>query len=55
MEQDFLNAQPLITERSVGIHARKARELCLAKTSFTCKMNDLAQSSIRIFPVKFLP
>ena len=29
--------------------------LCLAKTSYTCKMNDLAQSSIQIFPVQFLP
>jgi RNA-directed DNA polymerase len=25
--------------------------LCLAKTSYTCKMNDLAQSSIRTFPI----
>jgi hypothetical protein len=29
--------------------------LCLAKTSYSCKMNDLAQSSIRIFPLQFLP
>jgi hypothetical protein len=25
--------------------------LCLAKTSYTCRMNDLAQSSIRTFPI----
>jgi len=25
--------------------------LCLAKTSYTYKMNDLAQTSIRIFPI----
>ena len=25
--------------------------LWLAKTSYTCKMNDLAQSSIRTFPI----
>jgi hypothetical protein len=29
--------------------------LCLAKTSYTRKMNDLAQSSIRTFPIRFLP
>jgi hydrogenase/urease accessory protein HupE len=28
-----------------------ACRLCLAKTSYTCKMNDLAQSSIRTFPI----
>ena len=28
---------------------------CLAKTSYTCRMNDLAQSWIQIFPLKFLP
>jgi single-strand DNA-binding protein len=33
----------------------KKATLCLAKTSYTCKMNDLAQSSIRIFPLQFLP
>jgi hypothetical protein len=27
--------------------------VCLAKTSYTCKMNDLAQSSIRTFPISF--
>jgi hypothetical protein len=27
------------------------QDLCLAKTSYTCKMNDLAQSSIRTFPI----
>jgi hypothetical protein len=26
-------------------------DLCLAKTSYACKMNDLAQSSIRTFPI----
>jgi hypothetical protein len=31
------------------------QDLCLAKTSYTHKMNDLAQSSIRAFPIKFLP
>ena len=30
-------------------------KLCLAKTSYTRKMNDLAQSSIRNFPLSFLP
>src|SRR3979411_3284716 len=28
---------------------------CLVKTSYTRKMNDLAQSSIRTFPIRFLP
>ena len=27
------------------------RRLWLAKTSYTCKMNNLAQSSIRTFPI----
>ena len=27
--------------------------LCLAKTSYTCRMNDLAKSWIQIFPLKF--
>jgi hypothetical protein len=30
---------------------RRLQDLCLAKTSYTCKMNDLAQSSIRTFPI----
>ncbi|PYT68091.1 MAG: hypothetical protein DMG42_25165 [Acidobacteria bacterium] len=30
-------------------------EGCAAKTSYTCRMNDLAKSCIRIFPLKFLP
>src|SRR6266699_3552419 len=30
-------------------------EGCAAKTSYTCRMNDLAKSWIRIFPLKFLP
>jgi hypothetical protein len=30
------------------------RTVCLAKT-YTCRMNDLAQSWIRIFPLQFLP
>ena len=29
--------------------------VCFAKTSYTCRMNDLAKSWMRIFPVKFLP
>ena len=29
--------------------------LCLAKTSYTHKMNDLAQGLIRTFPIIFLP
>jgi hypothetical protein len=29
--------------------------LCLAKRSYTCEINDLAQSLIRSFPLKFLP
>ncbi len=29
----------------------REEDLCLAKTSYTCKMNDLAQSSIRTFPI----
>jgi len=29
--------------------------LCLVKTSYTYKINDLARSWIRAFPVKFLP
>ena len=30
-------------------------DLCLAKRSYTCEINDLAQSLIRSFPLKFLP
>jgi tetratricopeptide (TPR) repeat protein len=33
----------------------RASELCLAKTSYSCKMNDLAQSRVRIVPIIFLP
>jgi len=40
---------------SLGYFAIEKSLLCLAKTSYTCKMNDLAQSSIRIFPLQFLP
>ena len=29
--------------------------LCLAKRSYTCEINDLAQSLIRSFPLKFSP
>ena len=29
--------------------------LCLAKRSYTCEINDLAQSLIRSLPLKFLP
>jgi hypothetical protein len=29
--------------------------LCLAKTSYTHRINDLAQNWIRTFPIKFLP
>jgi hypothetical protein len=29
--------------------------VCLAKRSYTCEINDLAQSLIRSFPLKFLP
>jgi len=36
--------------------ANHMAELCrLAKTSYTRKMNDLAQSSIRAFPLSSLP
>jgi len=31
------------------------RRLCLAKTSYIHKMNDLAKSSIRTIPVRFSP
>ena len=31
------------------------RRLCLAKSSYTHKMNDLAQSSSQAFPLRFLP
>ena len=27
--------------------------LCLAKTSYTCKMNELAKSWFQIFPLEF--
>jgi len=30
-------------------------ELCFAKTSYTCRMNDLAKDWIRIFPQESLP
>jgi hypothetical protein len=30
-------------------------QVCLAKASYTHKMNDLAQSSIQAFPIRFLP
>jgi len=39
---------------SIGAQHAKNTGLCLAKTSYNCKMNDLAQSSIRIFPLQFL-
>jgi hypothetical protein len=29
--------------------------VCLAKTSYTCKMNDLAKIPIRTVPIRFLP
>jgi hypothetical protein len=35
--------------------ARLPCGLCLAKASYTHKMNDLAQSSIQAFPIRFLP
>jgi len=38
-----------------GVFSNSSKVLCLAKTSYTCRMNDLAQSSIRIFPLQFLP
>ena len=38
-----------------GCEKGNLRRVCLAKTSYTCKMNDLAQSSIRTFPLQFLP
>jgi hypothetical protein len=28
---------------------------CLAKTSYTCRMNDLAKGWIQLFPLEFLP
>ena len=31
----------------------KGGALCLAKTSYTCRMNDLAKSWIRTFPISF--
>jgi hypothetical protein len=34
---------------------RDPEAVCLAKTSYTRKMNDLAKSSIRTIPIKFLP
>jgi hypothetical protein len=37
------------------IVAMDVRALCLAKRSYTCEMNDLAQSLIGSFPLKFLP
>jgi hypothetical protein len=33
----------------------RQRPVCLAKSSCTHKMNDLAQGSIRTFPIRFLP
>jgi hypothetical protein len=42
---------PSPSEQTSGTY----QELCLAKTSYTCRMNDLAKSWIRIFPLKFLP
>jgi CRP/FNR family transcriptional regulator, cyclic AMP receptor protein len=31
------------------------KQLCLAKTSYTRRMHDLAKSSIRTVPIRFLP
>ena len=61
-------AQHLLEDATVGgvvIHDQGGQALkagwgndgtvCLAKTSYTRKMNDLAQSSSRTFPIRFLP
>jgi hypothetical protein len=34
---------------------RMAGDQCLAKTSYSCKMNDLAKALMRNFPIRFLP
>jgi hypothetical protein len=36
-------------------HEIEHDDLCLAKTSYARKMNDLAKSSIRTVPIRFLP
>ena len=60
-DDETLGAGGLIAaQRSRGIEVRVVAvtngemaygTLCLAKTSYTCKMNDLAKSSIRTFPI----
>lgn len=37
--------------RHESVYAASPFSLCLAKTSYTYKMNDLAQTSIRTFPI----
>jgi hypothetical protein len=34
---------------------RMAGDQCLAKTSYSCKMNDLAKALMRNFPIRLLP
>src|ERR1700730_4414795 len=34
---------------------RMAGDQCLAKTSYSCKMNDLAKALMRNFPIRFWP
>jgi hypothetical protein len=46
-------------ERTIGgarvLADCRGRMVCLAKTSYIHKMNDLAKSSIRTIPVRFSP
>ena len=40
---------------AVKVIGQNQIDLCLAKTSYTRKVNDLAKSSIRTVPIRFLP
>ncbi len=46
---DVVHGVSMRLQRFISI--RLSNPLCLAKTSYTCRMNDLAQSSIRAFPI----
>src|SRR5260370_3662938 len=50
--RDLLDHVIILNERHLK---RLMSSLCLAKTSYTCRMNDLVKDWIRIFPLQFLP
>jgi hypothetical protein len=52
LEQSVAHAWFLFIDDGI---AGGTNQLCLAKTSYTCRMNDLAKGWIQIFPLEFLP